>query len=201
MNTSTVIDKIITQDFAPAYKVAPTRTTAGKTNFRMYAERAGVYIVLEKSKSGQEICYVGMSTYDLYKTISRHFQTWNDSEQRNRISYKQRILNGTHEYYISVLETTARTAKLVEKELILTYQPRDNKNKLEYFTTKSDKEVLTALATFLQQQYGRRRAHILHVLRNPDKYSRSERLKAQKEFAKKFKWTAIANKATKKNIN
>jgi len=182
------LDKVIQNDFHDVYKVLPTTQSNGRTAIREYENKAGIYIILEENlkTKKEEIVYVGHSSYDLYKTILRHFQKWTDTEQ-NRISYKKRIINKTHNYKISVGITPKRSAKLVERELILMYAPRDNKEKLVFYEQKSDVEILKQYEKFLSEQHEKRRAKIMHVLRNPDKYSTKTKNEAMKEWLTVFR--------------
>ena len=82
----------------------------GKTAFRHISGKAGVYLI--KSIKTGKILYVGHSKTDLYKTMYRHFQEWNDNTQvrttfANKNAYTVRV----------VLTTPARAARL-EKGLI-----------------------------------------------------------------------------------
>lgn len=82
---------------------------------------SGVYLI--KSKRSKKVVYVGRSLSDLYKTIYRHFQTWND-----RIP---RVVYAKTGYSIRVIFTTKERAILLEKALIEKYNPRDNSEKYE----------------------------------------------------------------------
>lgn len=108
-------------------------------------KQAGVYLI--KSKRTGEIIYIGYSSSQLYKTILRHFQTWNDPQQE-RFTYSK------GNYLIRVILTTPRRAALLEQYLILKYLPRDNKNKYQLSLSlpeeNSAKEILND-CPFLKQ--------------------------------------------------
>ena len=59
----------------------------------------------------------------------RHFQTWNDKSQPDRISY---IPNGSYKVKIYVMNPDE--AQQMECDLINKYQPRDNQLKIQYCT-------------------------------------------------------------------
>jgi excinuclease UvrABC nuclease subunit len=93
----------------------------GKTRFPDRG-RAGVYLI---SENGQ-VVYIGYSANDLYKTLYRHFQTWNHDKQFV-VSYKD--LLAVNDYRVRVVYCTALQAVDLEKALIIKYKPRDNFNK------------------------------------------------------------------------
>jgi len=95
----------------------------GKTNLRPATNRAGVYLIKEHSSSNRAgvIVYVGMSTSNLYKTITRHFQKWDDPQQV-RVTYSQ----DSNLYSIRVIFTTEKQAPRLEEALREHYKPRDN---------------------------------------------------------------------------
>jgi hypothetical protein len=85
----------------------------------------GVYIL----KKGNEIKYIGYSGSNLYKTLTRHFQSWEDRTQV-RVTYNK---NENIKARIVYTSTAAQAAKL-EKALILKYKPTDNPNKYEQYS-------------------------------------------------------------------
>jgi excinuclease UvrABC nuclease subunit len=102
-------------------------------------KQSGVYLI--KSKRSGKIIYIGHSSTNLYKTITRHFQTWNDKAQQRYVYQKSG-------YQIRVIFTTPARAALLEKYLIKKMQPRDNKMKYESYLSfpeeKRAEEVYTA---------------------------------------------------------
>lgn len=104
----------------------------GKTNLSDYIGKKGVYLIKHKGK----IVYIGQSGSNLYKTITRHFQSWNDRSQI-RITYPQ-----SKAYTIRVVLTrTAKQAAKLERALILKLKPKDNPQKLTLYSDKEEVEV------------------------------------------------------------
>lgn len=105
------------------YKTLPTGKTNGITNLAFLEGEKGVYKIYENGV----LVYVGFSGVNLYKTILRHFEKWNDTEQKKRISYQKNL--GKFDYTFEVdLNFKSETAiKKREKEEILKFEPRDNK--------------------------------------------------------------------------
>lgn len=85
-------------------------------------KQPGVYLI----RIGGELRYVGHSKTDVYKTLYRHFQTWNDSSRdRERVTY-----TAAQDPRVRVIYTgTAKRAVELERALILKHQPRDNPDK------------------------------------------------------------------------
>jgi hypothetical protein len=83
--------------------------------------RPGVYMIYVNGV----LRYVGFSTYDVYKTMYRHFQSWQDSTQ-------VRIIYPRHpEVKIRVIYTnTPKQAATLERALRIKYQPTDNPQQL-----------------------------------------------------------------------
>lgn len=104
--------------FIHPYDATNSKTTVGK-----YKGKSGVYII----KTRNLICYVGFSSTDVYRTMLRHFQEWNDKNQE-RIVYKMRSI-----YTVRVVLCDAKKAAKLEKALILKHNPRDNKLKYEAY--------------------------------------------------------------------
>jgi len=105
----------------------------GKPNpglIRASVKRPGVYLI----KVNGEIKYIGYSYTNVYKTILRHFQSWNDPTQV-RITYPKSS-NVTARI---VYTNTGKQAEKLERALILKLNPADNPNKYEkYQTTLED---------------------------------------------------------------
>ncbi len=96
-------------------------------NHAKYANKCGVYFI--KSKATGVIVYVGSSATQLYKTIYRHFQEWND---RSRGKGFDRTTYGKNSYQISVLLTAnADQALRIEKYFIGKLKPAGNPIKYE----------------------------------------------------------------------
>lgn len=102
-----------------------------KTAFPKIQNKSGVYLV--KSIRTGDIVYIGYSGSNIYKTMYRHFQSWNDPTQ-TRVTYPKKG------YIVRVVLTTPKRAQWLERALILKYKPKDNPDKLELFQA-SKKEV------------------------------------------------------------
>lgn len=103
----------------------------GKTTFNLQG-LPGVYLIYVNDL----IDYIGYSGTNLYKTLYRHFQRWNDKSQI-RVTYsKQQLKNVT----VRVVYTrTAAHAFKLEKALINKYKPAANPTQYEsYEPTKGD---------------------------------------------------------------
>jgi len=94
------------------------------TNFPESKKRSGVYIIKEDGV----IVYVGYSATDLYTTMYRHFQEWND-KRGARVTYFN-LLN-KRVYKVRLVYCTPLQAARLEKALIIKYYPRDNKEKYD----------------------------------------------------------------------
>lgn len=106
-------------------------TDDGRTTFPV-RNRPGVYLIRRASFFGGEpVLYIGHSRTDVYKTMYRHFQTWNDS---TRSQARRMVYSGSaHEVRI-IWTRTAQQAAELEAALILRLEPRDNPNKLQDYT-------------------------------------------------------------------
>jgi len=112
--------------FVPVYKELPSYENGyrGKTNIAWARGLTGVYIIKRDGK----IIYVGDADGLLYKTAIRHFQKWNDTEYKKRISYKDTL--DDYRYTIRLVVTnTAEQAHKLEQALIKKYDPEDNRIK------------------------------------------------------------------------
>ena len=107
----------------------------GRTNLLFATGKAGVYIIQEKGSSKPS--YIGYSGTNLYKTVLRHFQEWEDKRQV-RVSYRRK-----HDYQVRIIITTPARAEKLERALIIKYQPKDNPDKLRlYSATQGEKDIL-----------------------------------------------------------
>ena len=97
-------------------------TPTGKTTFPERG-KSGVYLIYK----GENLRYVGFSAYDLYKTMYRHFQSWEDSNQR-RVVYKN-----LKDIKVRVVYCPPAQAAKLERALIIKYKPTDNPQKLLNF--------------------------------------------------------------------
>lgn len=113
-------------------RILPPYNKEGKANFPA-RNKSGVYLIYK----GENLTYIGHSKTDLYKTMYRHFQSWEDKTQV-RISYKQNSL-----YKVRVVYCSPMNAVKLERALIIKYKPKDNPEKYDLFSLKeSDKEII-----------------------------------------------------------
>lgn len=117
------------------FKFLPPYAAPGKTNFPATQNRSGVYLIKENNK----LVYVGMSGRNLYKTLYRHFETW-EHKQQEVTTYKTRL--NRHKYTVRVILCTPGQAARLERLLILKYNPRDNDLKYKgYQLTAFDEKI------------------------------------------------------------
>ncbi len=104
------------------YKKRKGRTLA---TFRhaIFNSKPGVYIV----RKGKKIVYIGHSQSNVYKTLYRHFQSWNDRSQK-RVTYPKFSPTLT----VRIVLCTTKQAPRLENILIRKYKPVDNTLKLEF---------------------------------------------------------------------
>jgi len=107
----------------PYYLHSVTKTKKTVFNKR---NLIGVY---EIWKNG-ELRYVGVSTTDLYKTMYRHFQSW-DVTTQTRVQYKQLAGIKVRVVYCN----TPTQALNLEKALIIKKKPKDNPHQYRIWTT------------------------------------------------------------------
>ena len=89
-------------------------------------------------RKGKEIVYVGYSSQNLYKTLTRHFQSWLDTSQVRAV-YK----SDDPAITVRVIKTTAAKADVLETLLILKHQPKDCTVKYKRYIAKSkDREII-----------------------------------------------------------
>lgn len=111
------------------YKKIPVYAKKGVSGIRKVAlNETGVYIIFEGSKR----VYIGYSASNLYATIHRHFQTWNDPRQSRTI-----YSNAPGKYTVDIIRCTAMQAPELEKALIVKYRPRDNEEKYKNYVPDS----------------------------------------------------------------
>ena len=127
-NKNTGVGAIKKSKFLPLYINGKINTEL-KLNSRPY----GVYLI----KRGGEVKYIGHSSTQLYKTITRHFQSWEDRQQI-RVTYPK---EGTT---VRIIYTnTPLQARQLEKALIIKHRPVDNPNKYEQYSLDlSDKKLI-----------------------------------------------------------
>ena len=124
-------NNFVTFSKMPVYSRVPTLSKRGKSNISWAKNKSGVYQIFEKSRyaNDYELVYIGYSRSSLYKTILRHFQTWNDTEQVKRISYANNLIFNGYEYKVQITFIPKDNEKAYHTEMLLIdkFKPRDNK--------------------------------------------------------------------------
>jgi hypothetical protein len=95
------------------------------------AQQPGTYLIYRNGL----LVYAGYSSYNVYKTLYRHFQTWNDPIQ-DRVTYDKNDAG----IRVRVIYTTAARARKLEKAIIIKYQPKDNPDKYESYLDLNKQE-------------------------------------------------------------
>jgi excinuclease UvrABC nuclease subunit len=106
----------ISKFFPPYYKSNDLDKCTLKTD---YQKKSGVYFIKDNTNT---TIYIGHSSTNLYKTIYRHFQEWNDKRQERKVYNK-------FNYTIRIITTTPTQAPRLETYLIKKLKPRDNEIK------------------------------------------------------------------------
>lgn len=116
------------------YSIPPKKGERyGKTTkaFRAFRGKQGVYKLYENRK----LVYIGCSISDIYKTVLRKFQTWNDTQTRLYYDAKRH----TYKVEVVVMPTATPTEILdTEYHLIQKFKPRDNKPENYSFYNRRD---------------------------------------------------------------
>ncbi len=111
------------------YKLIEPYKKDNKTNLAFTIGKSGVYLIYKKGST--KPVYIGQSGSDIYKTITRHFQSWEDSTQI-RITYPK------FGYMVRVVFCTKLQALKLEKALIIKHKPQDNPSKYLNYTLSLD---------------------------------------------------------------
>jgi hypothetical protein len=107
----------------------------GKPNLAFTQGKPGCYIIYENGKR----VYVGHSVYNLYKTITRHFQTWTVKTSSQPVTY---VPGPRKKYHVTIILSTSKQAPRLEYQLIQKYLPRDNTMKYpELWPTAYDDSI------------------------------------------------------------
>jgi excinuclease UvrABC nuclease subunit len=123
--------KAVKTKFVAPYKAKGERLVPNLEILKSNKEAAGAYMI--KSNRTGKIVYVGYSQSQLYKTVYRHFQKWNDRRAERKVY-------SPHYYTVRVIITTQSRAFLLEKYLIQKLKPRDNQEKYENYLFASQKK-------------------------------------------------------------
>ncbi|MCU0440275.1 MAG: transmembrane domain-containing protein [Raineya sp.] len=128
--TITIEDEKINMIYTPFFEPYNSK---GKTQFSQIAdEKKGLYLI-RKSGSDQ-VLYVGHSLSNLYKTIYRHFQSW---EWRDPQQYRVTYPKSGYEVALIILKDDSKIQDL-EKYLIYKLDPPDNAQKYEYYEKQNE---------------------------------------------------------------
>jgi excinuclease UvrABC nuclease subunit len=126
------------------FKGKPPYNADGKTNFRYTSGKPGVYVILREG----EIVYIGHSKSDVYKTLYRHFQSWNDPTQV-RVTFNKQLKR--RKFICRVVLCTPMQAERLERALILKHKPKYNTFKYTLFdeTAAEKRAVSKVVAEFI----------------------------------------------------
>lgn len=86
---------------------------------------SGVYLIKENGT----IVYIGMSQSDLIQALYRHFYRYNDTHRKPRTYYNHKHGN----FEVSIIETNKQDAPALERGLILSVNPRDNRERFRTY--------------------------------------------------------------------
>lgn len=126
------------------FKSQPPYNKDGKTNFRYTAGKSGVYLIYRDGK----LVYIGSSKSDVYKTMYRHFQAWNDPTQV-RVTFQKQL--NRRKFLCRVVLATPRQSERLERALIVKHKPQYNTLKYLLFSesTEEKKAVSKCVAEFI----------------------------------------------------
>lgn len=111
------------------------------TTIKNLVNKSGVYAIYKNGK----LVYIGHSQKNLYKTILRHFQVWNDRQRKGGEAFERVVYDWTV-CAVKIALTTPARAYAVERALILKIKPKDNPLKYEqYQPTRITKEAAEAV--------------------------------------------------------
>ena len=122
------MNKTVKTKFIEPYKKVGDKY---KTNLDFLCNKchnSGVYFI--KSNRTGEIIYIGYSAGNLYKTVYRHFQNWNDKQQ-------ERFVYSKTGYTVRVILASPARAALLEKYLIQKFRPSDNELKYNHYLSEA----------------------------------------------------------------
>ena len=102
----------------------------------------GVYLIFKAGK----LIYCGKSRNNLYKTMYRHFQDWENTEQ-TRVVYKNLKDITCQVVYLRKI----RDIDDLEKAIILKHKPKDNPMKYEKYMPDKNEETIYNLITGLKE--------------------------------------------------
>lgn len=120
-------------------KLVKPYTNGKPTLKKLY--KPGAYIIYKDPGTDEKKVplYVGFSGSNVYKTLYRHFQSWNDRSQV-RTTYSK-----FGPYKVRVILCGPKTAANLERVLLSKLQPKDNPRKLALILTKADLKIIQEL--------------------------------------------------------
>ncbi len=119
--------------------------TNGKPTFKLRG-RPGVYIIFDN----KAVRYVGHSQNDVYKTMYRHFQSWNDKTQK-RVTYNPKNNNLTARV---IYTNTPKQAIQLETAARIKYNPTDNPQKIADFEATPQENAIFDKANTIKYYEG-----------------------------------------------
>ena len=118
----------------------------GKPYFKK-RNKPGVYLIYDYQ--GQ-LLYVGYSSNNLYRTMYRHFEQWQDK-------YQKHVTYNPENVQVRVIYTnTGRQAYNLETALIIKKDPKHNKQKKEQQTNEKQEDIykeFTNAPTMKSEEY------------------------------------------------
>ena len=101
---------------------------------KSHSKKSGVYIIKENGI----IVYVGMSNHCVVKACYRHFYPWQDCYRGMGREYRTTYYDQleSNDYEVIIIVTNKDQSGELEKSLIISISPRDNREKYEsYFSS------------------------------------------------------------------
>ena len=99
---------------------------------KLFEGKSGVYLV----RKGTDLVYIGHSASDIYKTMYRHFQSWNDPTQLRVVFDKNNPA-----YTVKIILTNPSEASKLEEYLILQNTPKYNTMVLDLLSPTQKREI------------------------------------------------------------
>ena len=121
-----------TEPHEPYYKDKQTGELKCTFSHSEFKDKSGVYVI---TKNGVPV-YIGYSANDLYTTMYRHFQSWNDPTQK-RVTFSKT----GHRTKVQIILCPPKQAAELEAELIVKFKPRFNDQKLNWYTRETPIKV------------------------------------------------------------
>ena len=113
-NEPYILNSLVRHKKAPPYKFHQRGRDSTQFNLKFVS---GVYLIYEKGK----VVYIGASDFNLYKSLYRHFEQWNDNRGWKHLTFdKDKVL-------VEVIYCNPENSRLLADELILKYKPIYNK--------------------------------------------------------------------------